>query len=76
MPVAAIESFDLDVSDEHGLFVDRLAFQLQAKYFSHRAVAAVAPHQEVGCTVSPVESIASTPCSFCGTSSSAFPNST
>ena len=47
MPVAAIESFDLDVCHEHRLVVDRLALQPQAERFSHRAVAAVAPDQEV-----------------------------
>ena len=47
MPVAAIESFDLDVRDEHRLLVDRLAFQPQAKRFSHRTVAAVAADQEI-----------------------------
>ena len=47
MPVAAIKSFDLDVRYQHGLLVDRLAFEPQAERFSHRAVAAVAPDQEV-----------------------------
>ena len=47
MPVAAIKSLDLDIRYQHGLLVERLAFHPQAERFSHRAVAAVAPDQEV-----------------------------
>src|SRR5262249_30022076 len=47
MPVAAIESVDLDVGYEHGLLVDRLALELQAERFSHNAVSTVASDQEV-----------------------------
>src|SRR5262245_42416661 len=47
MPVAAIESVDLDVGYEHGLLVDRFALKLQAERFSHHAVATVASDQEI-----------------------------
>src|SRR5580704_1336998 len=36
MPVAVIDSIDLDVCHEHGLLVDRFAIEPQAERFSHR----------------------------------------
>src|SRR5271165_3735822 len=50
MPVAAVESFNLDVRHHPGAFfsVDCRTLEPQAEPSSHRAMAAVAPGQEAG----------------------------
>ena len=47
MPVAAIESIDLDVSHEHGFLVDRFAIEPQAERLSHHAVATITADQKI-----------------------------
>jgi hypothetical protein len=47
MPVPPVKSFNLHISDQHAIFLDCLAFEVQAKHFPHRAAAAVAADQEV-----------------------------
>ena len=73
---AAIESFDLDVCYQHGLLVDRLAFQSQAeRLFVPSCGRRRTRSRSLARTVSPVKSVASTPCSFCVNVASALPNS-
>ena len=47
MPIPAVKTHHFNVRHQHRLLVDRLAFEPQAERFSHRAVAAVGPHQVV-----------------------------
>lgn len=47
MPIPVVKSFNFDVSHQHGVFIDCLAFQIQTKHLSHRAPPAVAANKEI-----------------------------
>ena len=78
MPVAAIESFDSMSATSHGLSFRRAPRLRAADPSAFRTVLwpPSPPTKKSARTISPVESVASTPCSFCVNVASALPNST